>query len=142
MRLTPAIILVSGAVATAAFAVAGDGGGDVRALAAAAKSKGHVRIHGKVGGLAPGLDKTLRVHVRNTAGRQMWVKAVATEVGDASPSCTSDYLFVEQKEGRHRRVPPRSHRRIKLSVRLDPSTPDVCQGASWPLDYQVRVKRK
>ena len=140
MRLALAIVLASVAAASASIAgVGGGGGGDA---GAPAKHRAHVRVHGKVGGLYPGAQKKLRVHVRNTARNEMWVKALHTDVGDASTSCTSDYLDVKQKEGGHRHVPPRSHRRIKLKVRLASATPDACQGAQWPLDYRVRVKRK
>jgi hypothetical protein len=143
MRLTLAIVLASGAVASATIAGVGGGRGeDVGASPAAAAHKGHIEVHGKVGGLYPGAQKKLRVHVKNTAGSRMWVKAVQTAVGDASSSCESDYLGVRQKTGKHKFVAPHSEKKVKVNVHLDSSAPDACQGAKWPLDYAVRVKRK
>jgi hypothetical protein len=142
-RVALGVVLAFGAVASVTLAaIDGDAGRGDGASAAAAKRKADLPIHGKVGGLYPGVEKKLRVHIRNTADRQMWVKAVETEIGDASPSCVTGYLYIKQKTGRHRRVPPHSHRRIKLRVRLASAAPDACQGAQWPLHYTVRVKRK
>ena len=142
-RVALAVVLAFGAVASATLAaIDGDGGGDHGAPFAAAKHKAHIRVHGKVGGLYPGAHKKLRVHVHNKAGSRMWVKAVRTKVRDASSSCASDFLDVQQKKQRHRHVPPHSKKKIKLKVRLASAAPDACQGAKWPLQYTVRVKRK
>ena len=143
MRLSAIILcvltLVSGAVAYAALGPDGNDAAD-RAAAAGANARFELRVKGHVNGLYPGSSSQLTARVSNRSSTRVVVRRLRAKVGSAAVDCGPENVTITSFRG-HRRVPPHATRRIRLATAMSPDPADACQGARFPLRYQVKVAR-
>lgn len=141
LRLALVLALVAGTVASAAL-VTDQGGVGMRAAEAAGKSAPRLKAHGKVTGLSPGAVKTLKVRVRNRYPDKVRLGYVLTKVHDASPGCTAENLAIRRRTKSRKYIPSHRQRKVRVSVEMQESAPEACQGAQFPLNFKVRGRRQ
>lgn len=91
-------------------------------------------ITGQVDGLYPGADMTLDARVTNPYPFPIRVTSVGVTVQDAGPACPA--WVIEVRDSRAEvDIPPNATGTVPLSIRMDPTAPDACQGATWRLKF-------
>jgi hypothetical protein len=143
LSVTLVAVLAAGALAWAEL-----GPGKRTDLSPPRESPG-LRANGHVSGLYPGLHEPVWVHVRNPFARRARVRWVRTWIRDAGRDCPGAYLVPRRSRGlrqlasgrwRHVLVPPQQTRRVRVRMRMRRDAPDACQGVSFPLRFEVKVK--
>jgi hypothetical protein len=137
--LALAATLMLGAIAYGALQHRGEG----RAKGSAVTASGHVT------GLYPGRHHPVWVQVHNPFARDARVRWVRTRVFNASPACPARSIAPRRSRGlqqlasgrwRHVRIPPVATRRARVRLMMRASAPDGCQGARFPLRFEVKLK--
>jgi hypothetical protein len=80
----------------------------------------------------------LPIRVRNLTDGPVKLRWVRTKVQQTGGSCDGSYLHTEQVTPRQR-IPARGRLDLQVPVTLDAAAPDLCQGATFPLEYRTRV---
>lgn len=102
---------------------------------------GRFTISGSVADLAPGLERSLVVQLRNPGRDPLSVSSLAVSVGRPSRSgCAASNLAVSPFRGPVT-VPADGTASTTLAVRLAAGAPNACQGTSFPLTYRGRAGR-
>ncbi len=91
-------------------------------------------ISGSIQGLAPGVRSQLAVTISNPFRFPIRVVQLIVVVGNAGRPCEGTDLEIEPFHG-PLQIPARATGTTRLGVILSNSSPDVCQGATWPLSY-------
>jgi hypothetical protein len=91
-------------------------------------------ISGQVDGLYPGADMTLDARVTNPYPFPIRVTSVGTTVRDAGPACPASVIEVRDSRAEVD-IPRNATGTVPLAIRMDPSAPDACQGATWTLIF-------
>ena len=91
-------------------------------------------ITGQVDGLYPGADMTLDARVTNPYQFPIRVTSVGVTVQDAGPACPAWVIEVRDSHAEVD-IPPNATGTVPLSIRMDPTAPDACQGATWRLRF-------
>lgn len=98
------------------------------------KAKGSFGIAGSVKGLYPGLSTPLVLTVSNRQSFAIVVTSITTSVTSASAPCSASMLSVSSFSGRLS-VPAMRSAKTSLVVKMRPSAPDACIGATFRLAY-------
>ncbi len=91
-------------------------------------------LSGDVDGLYPGVETTVQATVTNPHAFAIKVTSVSVASLDASPQCPGSLLAVGDLTSTVD-IPAGQTGIVPLTVRLDPLTPNACQGATWPLEF-------
>jgi hypothetical protein len=91
-------------------------------------------ITGQVDGLYPGADTTLDARVTNPYPFTIRVTSVEVTVRDASPACPASVIEVRDSRAEVD-IPRNATGTLPLEIRMDPTAPDACQGATWTLTF-------
>jgi hypothetical protein len=91
-------------------------------------------VRGSATGLQPGARVPLTLRLTNPSPFPVRVTSVTVAVGDASPDCTAAMLSVRPMT-HPVGIDAKSETTTALSITLAASTPDTCQGLSFPLTY-------
>ncbi|MGH2965983.1 MAG: hypothetical protein ACRDMH_11460 [Solirubrobacterales bacterium] len=145
MKAKATYLLVTIALAScgvAYAALAGHGDGRTR-LGAHANANGASALHvsGYVHRLYPGAHARMRIKVANRSGHWVVVHAVRATARDAGPGCSRNNLEAVRKRLHHPRIRPHKTRFMGMRLRMRKGAPDSCQGATFPLRFQVRAGR-
>ena len=133
--------ILAGVLAASAIAFAGNVG--VHGGVATQKAPQHLRIRGHVDNLMPGHRRTYRITLRNPLAAAVAVHRVRAEIRRGhgpNGRCAAKNLRIRTWHG-NRRLPARSKRHIRLTVRLRRDAPIRCWGARWPIHYVARSVR-
>lgn len=98
------------------------------------------RVTGRVAGLYPGIDRTMRVRIRNPHAFPIKVKRVRVIVSDASPGCAASTIRIAKGKPA-RPIRPRRTTKIRLRVRMHADAPAACAGARYPLTFSGKAVR-
>lgn len=136
-----AVVLFAGAVAVAAetgMIVTERPPGDPSAVE---RPVPEIKVHGKVKGLYPGAQTTMKVGVHNRLPQRVKLTSIRARVEDASPTCSRNNVSVERFRGSK---PISAHRRerVRVLVTMAATTPDACQDARFPIKFKARVTGK
>jgi hypothetical protein len=96
------------------------------------------RVTGRARGLFPGKMGTLHVIVRNVNHDPIWVRRVSARVGDAGQGCSGSVLKVTPLLTRLR-IGAGKRIGANLTIKMLPSAPDACQGATFPVTFRTRT---
>jgi hypothetical protein len=99
-----------------------------------AATRSQFSIAGSVTGLYPGVTLPLVLVVTNSKPFTISVQTISTTVGSPSIACPGINLHVTSFSGQLP-VAPGSTTTTVVEVSMDPSAPDACQGALFPLSY-------
>jgi hypothetical protein len=135
IRLSVALVLVSCTVAFASLS--GDAGGLAAGSRDAPGNDPQLRAHARIGGLYPGAVKTMNVRVRNGYASRVRLTWIKTHAQNASPGCSHRNLRVERLRRTAIKIPSHARRRLPINVRMVGSAPDTCQGARFPLRFEL-----
>jgi hypothetical protein len=91
-------------------------------------------VSGQVGDLRPGGSRPMVLTVQNPNSVAIRVTSITVAAGAAGPGCPGSSLTLPQWTG-SLQVPKRGTASVTVDVALEPSAPDACQGADWPLTY-------
>ena len=97
-------------------------------------------LAGSVNGLYPGGTRTLSVRIANPYPFAILVTDLKAHVDPAGPDCPADALTVTPVPS-NVVVARDSESTYPFSASLDPSAPDGCQGAMWPITYIASAER-
>jgi hypothetical protein len=98
------------------------------------------RVTGRVRGLYPGIDRTMRVRIRNPHAFPIRVKRVRVVVSDASPACPASTIRIARGKPA-RPIRPRRTTKLRLRVRMVEDAPAACAGARYPLRFSGKAVR-
>ena len=101
---------------------------------------GQFTIRGRVSHLYPGESTRLVLTVTDPFAFPITVTSLTTTVGNASAPCVAANLHVGGFSGALRVAAGRS-RTVGVQVTLRRSTPDACQGRTFPLTYHGLARR-
>ena len=91
-------------------------------------------ITGQVDGLYPDADLTLDARVTNPYSARIRVTSIAVAVRDAGPGCPASMIRVRDSRAEVE-IPANATGTVPLEMRMEPSAPDACQGATWMLTF-------
>jgi hypothetical protein len=91
-------------------------------------------ITGQVDGLYPGADMTLNARVANPYPFTIRVTSLGVTVRDAGPACPASVIEVQDSRAQGD-IPSNATGTVPLEIRMDPTAPDACQGATWTLTF-------
>lgn len=129
-KLTLVCMLLAAALAQAAeFRRTPSGEG----LASTARAP-RFSVKGKVKGLYPGVTKPLKLRITNPNSRPITVKLVTVKVRSTTPGCPSSAIKAKRFKG-SKKVAAHRSAKVKVKIRMKPTTPDACQGARFRLRY-------
>jgi hypothetical protein len=97
-----------------------------------------VRVTGRARGLYPGKTGKVRVNVRNLDPFAIRVLRVSARVGDAAPGCPRSVLNVRALRTRLR-IRPGGRIKTWLTIKMLPTAPDACQGATFPITFRTKT---
>jgi hypothetical protein len=97
-------------------------------------------VRGSVDGLYPGARRRLVVVVRNRLPMRLRIVGLRVRVGDAGRACRARNLHIGLLRT-HASVAARGVVKVRLRATLRRSAPDSCQGARFPLRFQVTAVR-
>jgi hypothetical protein len=91
-------------------------------------------VSGQVENLGPGGTQPMVLTVRNPNSVGIRVTSLTVRAGAASVACQASSLTLPQWTG-SLVVPKNGTATLTVNVVLEPTAPDACQGARWPLTY-------
>jgi hypothetical protein len=91
-------------------------------------------IAGSVEGLFPGAKRSLVLTVTNSEALPIVVTSLATDVHNASATCTGAYLSVSAFSGQLS-VPAHGSAKTTVTASMVTTAPNSCRGATFPLIY-------
>ena len=97
-------------------------------------------ISGHVDDLVPGVDRTLRLRIRNPYRHRIRVVSVRTIVEPSGRPCPTRNIQVAPFRG-SLAVRARSSRLLPVRVKMLASAPTTCAGAAFPLYFFGRAVR-
>ncbi len=102
----------------------------------ATSGAGEFSVAGRVKGLFPGGNKTLKLKVRNPMPYSIKVELLTVTVGKPSkPGCKRGWLQIKREVAPRVKVRDESVARVTVTAKLSRKAGNACQGARWPLRY-------
>jgi hypothetical protein len=133
MRSLTAALAVSLLVGSFAFAAVLD-----RPETDASGTTRTFRVRGNVHGLYPGVNKKMKLHVRNRYDFPIRVLEVRVHVKRPFVGCPAKAVKVRPWHGKLK-IPPHGGRVIHVHASMRRWAPNACQGARFPIRYRGRA---